>query len=202
MPTGLPQKDNSQGKKTCVRDNKTRFFPMPVAPFFLQQTGYLPSCQHLKLDQMYEAMDMLQAHSAAVEEAVFYRTANLFNLEVDLIFYDTTTASFAIDEDDEEDGVAIVGPKTAHWTPQVVIALAVTREGVPVRSWVLPGNTTDVNTVATIKADLKDWNLGRALFVADSGMNSQDNRRELARACGKYLLAMRMGSVAEVKRKS
>ena len=81
----------------------------------------------------------------------------------------------------------------------MVIALAVTREGLPVRSWVFPGNTTDVNTVATIKADLKDWKLGRALFVADSGMNSQDNRRELARACGKYLLAMRLGSVAEVK---
>ena len=36
---------------------------------------YLPSCQDLKLDQMYEAMDMLQAHSTAVEEAVFFRTA-------------------------------------------------------------------------------------------------------------------------------
>lgn len=62
---------------------------------------YLPSCQDLKLDQMYEAMDMLQAHSTAVEEAVFFRTAHLFNLEVDLIFYDTTTAAFAIDEEDD-----------------------------------------------------------------------------------------------------
>ena len=160
---------------------------------------YLPSCRHLKLDQMYEAMDMLQAHSAAVEEAVFYRTAHLFNLEVDLIFYDTTTAAFAIDEEDDAGLRQFGRPKNGAWSPQVVIALAVTREGLPVRSWVFPGNTTDVNTVATIKADLKDWNLGRALFVADSGMNSQDNRRELARACGKYLLAMRLGSVAEVK---
>jgi hypothetical protein len=37
-------------------------------------------------------VDFLQAHSAAVEEAVFFRTAHLFNLDVDLIFYDTTTA--------------------------------------------------------------------------------------------------------------
>lgn len=63
---------------------------------------YLPSCQDLKLDQMYEAMDMLQAHSPAVEEAVFFRTVQLFNLEVDLIFYDTTTAAFAIDEEDDD----------------------------------------------------------------------------------------------------
>ena len=160
---------------------------------------HLPSCQGLKLDQMYEAMDFLQAHSAAVEEAVFFRTAHLFNLDVDLIFYDTTTAAFSLDQEDN-DGLRRFGrPKSGVWSPQVVIALAVTRDGLPVRSWVFPGNTTDVKTVAKVKADLKDWQLGWALFVADSGMNSQDNRRELAKACGKYLLAVRMGSVAEVK---
>jgi transposase len=38
------------------------------------------------------------------------------------------------------------------------------------------------------------------MFVADSGVNSANNRSELARACGKYLLACRMASVAEIKR--
>ncbi|MGA3117691.1 MAG: hypothetical protein ABSF90_25055 [Syntrophobacteraceae bacterium] len=49
------------------------------------------------------------------------------------------------------------------------------------------------------KTDPRGWKLGRAFFVADSGMNSSINRDELARACGKYLLATRMGSVSEVK---
>ena len=39
--------------------------------------------------------------------------------------------------------------------PQVIIALAVTRDGMPVRSWVLPGDTADVATVARIKDDLR-----------------------------------------------
>jgi transposase len=81
-----------------------------------------------------------------------------------------------------------------------VVALAVTREGIPVRSWVLPGNTADVSTVEKVRADLRGWNLGRAMFVADSEMNSEDNRCELAKACGKYLLACRMANVAEIKR--
>ena len=63
---------------------------------------YLPSCQGLKLPQMYEAMDFLHGQAEAVERAVFFRTAHLFNLKVDLIFYDTTTAAFAIDAEDEE----------------------------------------------------------------------------------------------------
>jgi len=40
------------------------------------------------------------------------------------------------------------------WTPQVVVALAVTRDGLPVRSWVLPGNTSDVTVVKRIRDDL------------------------------------------------
>lgn len=166
---------------------------------------FMPSCRGLKLAQMYEAMDLLYEHCAKVEEQVFFTTANLFNLEVDVVFYDTTTASFSIDEadddaDDEEGGLRRFGrPKEGGWTPQVVVALAVTREGLPVRSWVFPGQTSDVKTVKKVKADLKGWKLGRALFVADSGMNSADSRKELAKACGKYLLAARMGSVKEIK---
>jgi transposase len=167
---------------------------------------YLPSCEGLKLDHMYEAMDFLHAHAAEVEKNVFFHTANLFNLAVDLIFYDTTTASFHVDyEDDGQRHPNATLRKFGHskegtWSPQVVVALAVTREGIPVRSWVLPGNTADVSTIDRIRADLRGWNLGRALFVADSGMNSEANRSELARACGKYLLACRMANVAQIRR--
>ena len=168
-------------------------------------TVYLPTCGGLKLRHMYQAMDMLYEHAVEVEKTVFFHTANLFNLEVDLIFYDTTTASFSTDyEDDPADADVSIRQyghsKEGTWSTQVVVALAVTREGIPVRSWVLPGNTSDVTTVEQVRADLRGWNLGRALFVADSGINSEDNRTELARACGKYLLACRMSSVAEVKR--
>ena len=170
------------------------------------ETVYLPSCDGIKLRHMYEAMDLMYAHAAEVEKTVFFQIANLFNLEVDLIFYDTTTASFAVDYEDnpEQNPDATLRhfghSKEGIWSPQVVVALAVTREGIPVRSWVLPGNTADVDTVQKVRSDLRGWNLGRALFVADSGMNSEDNRAELAKACGKYLLACRMASVAEIKR--
>lgn len=165
---------------------------------------YLPSCREIKCDHLYESMDMLQKFHAEIEKAVFQNTANLLNLEVDLIFYDTTNASFAIDEEDDdtddESGLRKRGlGKTGVFEIQVVIALAVTREGIPVRCWVFPGNTADTATVAKVKADLRDWKLGRSLFVADAGMNSEENRRELARGCGKYLLASRMGGNKEVR---
>jgi hypothetical protein len=66
----------------------------------------------------------------------FFHTANLMNLEVDLIFYDTTTVSFSIDYEDEDDDEVGEGMRkfghapTGTWAPQVVVALAVTREKV------------------------------------------------------------------------
>jgi transposase len=167
-------------------------------------TVYMPSCDGLKLDHMYEAMDLLYEHVEKIEKSVFFQTANLFNLKVDVIFYDTTTASFHIDQEDDPEGNATLRKfghsKEGSWSPQVVVALAVTTDGIPVRSWVLPGNTADVSTIEKVRTDLRGWNLGRALFVADAGMNSEINRTELARACGKYLLACRMTNVAEIDR--
>ncbi|UCE62922.1 MAG: IS1634 family transposase [Nitrospirota bacterium] len=147
-------------------------------------TVYMPSCQDLKLKQMYEAMDLLYDHAEEVEKHVFFHTANLFNLKVDLIFYDTTTASFSIDQ--EDDLRRFGHSKEGTWTPQVVVALAVTPEGLPVKSWVFPGNTADVSTVERVRSDLRGWNLNRAIFVADSAINSKNSREELARACGRY----------------
>jgi hypothetical protein len=61
----------------------------------------------------------------------------------------------------------------------VIVGLAPTRDGLPVRSWVFPGNTMDATRVAYVKGELRGWNLGRAIFVGDAGIDSAANRREL-----------------------
>ena len=82
--------------------------------------------------------------------------------------------------------------------PQVIIALAVTRGGMPVKSWVLPGNTADVTTVARIKDDLRSLKLGRCVFVGDAGMYSAANLEALSRGLGRYILAVPMRKVKDI----
>jgi Transposase DDE domain len=175
---------------------------LACAERWLADVAWLPEAEGLKVDQLYRALDVLAAHAEAIQEEVFLRTADLFRLDVDLIFYDTTTAWFTIDEEDEADGLrqrghAKDGPEGA---PQVVIALAVTRDGMPVRSWVLPGDTADVATVARIKEDLRAWRLGRCVLVGDAGLYSADNLGELGRGLGRYILAVPMRKLKEVER--
>jgi len=176
---------------------------LACAERWLPDVAWLPEATGLKVDQLYRALDVLSVQAETIEREVFLRTADLFKLDVDLIFYDTTTAWFAIDEEDEDGGPGLRrrghakdGPEGA---PQVVIALAVTRDGMPVRSWVLPGDTADVATVARIKDDLRAWRLGRCVLVGDAGLYSADNLGELARGLGRYLLAVPMRRLKEVE---
>src|SRR3954463_16630291 len=177
---------------------------------WLPDIAYLPEARDLTLHQFYRALDFLAAWSDQIERAVFLRAADLFRLDVDLIFYDTTTAYFEIDEPDEHCelwGGKLYAPlrrrghnrEARDTQPQVIIALAVTRDGMPVRSWVLPGDTADVTTVARIKDDLRAWRLGRCLFVGDAGMYSADNLAALSRGLGRYILAVPMRKVKDIE---
>jgi len=171
---------------------------------------WLPEARDLGLHQLYRALDLLAEHGDAVERAVFWRAADLFKLDVDPVFYDGTTAWSETDEEDvaahEWRGLTFEPRrKRGHSKegrdndPQVVIALAVTREGVPVRSWVFPGATPDVTTVRTIKADLREMRLGRVLFVGDAGLYSRANLDEPAKGAGRYVLAAPIGRAREIR---
>ena len=86
-----------------------------------------------------------------------------------------------------------------------------TIDGIPVRSWIFPGNTPDVATVKRIKDDLRDMRahpakqasrgprLGRTLFVGDAGLYSKANLEELAKGAGKYILATPIRRIKEIR---
>ena len=171
---------------------------------------WLPAARDITLDQLYRALDVLAEHGDAIEAEVFWHSADLFKLDVDLVFYDATTAWFECDDEDVAPeswrGLAFAPLRRRGHSkegrdndPQVIVALAVTRDGMPVRSWVLPGDTADVTTVARIKEDLRRMRLGRALFVGDAGLYARANLAELSRGAGRYILATPIGRLKEVR---
>jgi hypothetical protein len=176
---------------------------------WLREDVYLRGAEAIELQHLYRGMDFLEKHKADLERAVYFNAADLTRADVDLIFYDTTSLHFEVDEEDEvelgKNGRAYEpARKRGHSkngrtdAPQIVVGLAVTRDGLPVRSWVFPGNTADVTTVEKVKEELRGWKLGRCVFVGDAGMNSEENRRTLALGGGKYILASKLRAGDEV----
>jgi transposase len=164
----------------------------------------IPGLDGMDEDQAYRAMDLLvEADTDAhVQEAVFFAVADLLNLEVDLLFFDTTSTYFERDTEDPdpadgEDGTPAFrryGHSKDHRRdlPQIVIGLAVTREGIPVRCWCWPGNTNDQAILPEVRDGLRGWRLGRVVTVVDRGFSSRENLAYLQRAGGHYIAGERM----------
>jgi hypothetical protein len=172
-----------------------------AAAEWASQDAHIPGLAGMDEDQAYRAMDLLvEADTEGrLQEAVFFACADLLNLEVDVLFFDTTSTYFERDEPDPageggEPPFRAYGHSKDHRPdlPQVIIGLAVTREGIPVRVWVWPGNTNDMSVVQEVKDDLRGWRLGRVVTVVDRGFSSDENLRYLTRAGGHWIAGERM----------
>lgn len=146
----------------------------------------------VEVHQLYRAMDFLLEAAEEIQREVFWAMATLLNLEVDVIFLDTTTTYFEI-EGEDPDGLRRWGRgKEQPRLAQALIGFAVTRGGIPVRCWVWPGNTADASVVEEVKRDLNGWKLNRVLIVLDTGFNSAQNRRILQGAGDHYIIGEKM----------
>jgi len=201
-----------------------------AAERWVGERAFIPGLPEVEVQQLYRAMDfLLEAHDE-IQREVFWNVRNLFNLEVDVLFIDTTSTYFEIEgedpdevmdevalEDDEgadgEAAAASSDPVDAAVAErarrglrkrsrnskdsrpdlaQAVIGFAVTRDGIPVRCWVWPGNTVDATVIGEIKRDLNEWKLGRLVMVMDTGFNSEENRKTLQGAGDAFIIGEKM----------
>lgn len=139
----------------------------------------------------YRAMDFLLDCDEAIQREVFFQVANLLNLEVDVLLFDTTSTYFETELDDD---FRRYGHSKDHRPdrPQTVVGLAVTKEGIPVRCWAFPGNASDQVIIRQVHDDLREWRLHRVLWVGDRGFASEENRTHLQRAGGHVLFGEKL----------
>jgi hypothetical protein len=171
---------------------------------WVSERAWIQGLPELDEDSCYRSMDWLLEVQDELCEAVYFATADLLNLEVDLLFFDTTSTYFERDEPEQdvvdEEGNVIREAFRVHGKskdsrddlPQIVIAMAVTRTGIPIRVWCWPGNTSDQELIRQAKDDLRAWKLSRVVWVADRGFQSTENRRYLQRAGGHYILGEKL----------
>jgi hypothetical protein len=167
-------------------------------------------------DACYRVMDRLLEIEPVLAEQAYHQVTDLLNLEVDLLFFDTTSTYFETEEADEdiprnargervpagsEDTAGEAGFRTNGNSkdsrpdlPQVIVGMAVTRDGIPVRVWSWPGNTADSGLIRQVRADLRQWVLSKVIWVADRGFTSQENRRFLMQGGGGYIIGEKLRS--------
>ena len=174
----------------------------------------IEGCAGFSEDAAYAAMDFLLDALGEIASEIFASVAHLLNLDVEIIFVDTTSTYWEVEVADEladlqpeptaDDGVSTAvqagtrtfGKSKDHRDdlPQVVIGMAVTRTGIPVRVWCWPGATNDSALIRQVKDDMRDWTLSRIIWVADRGFASAENRRWLRRGDHHYIVGEKLRS--------
>lgn len=138
----------------------------------------------LDLDSVYKMMDKIDDKSIEKLNSIAYsETKKLFDDKIDVIYFDATTIYFeSFTEDIGDDAIRKNGySKDLKFNqPQVVLALMVTKEGLPIGYELFSGDTFDGHTLIPSLKILRDkYNVDNVVYVADSGMFNNDNLKEL-----------------------
>ena len=171
--------------------------PSSKRHFFHHARGYFGLIDNLELQHIYRCLDLLADQKVDIEEAVFERHRNMFNMNVDVIFYDLTTFHFESQRADDlrEFGFSKAGKVNEV---QVVLGLLIDRDGRPIGFEVFPGNTFEGTTLVNVLRKLqKHFKLGQVVIVADKGLNCKLNLKTIKEAGFEYIISCRVKNLAK-----
>jgi transposase len=164
-----------------------------------KQELYAPEFDRLELQHYYRALDFLADHKDQIEEGLFFHKAGLFDLQLDLVFFDTTSSYF---EGNATNDLNEYGFFKDHRPDrkQVVIGLLMRKDGTPIAHEVFPGNTADKTAFSTVVKRCRErFSIDKVIFVADRGMIGQETVAALEGYGFEYILGARMRRVKEIR---
>lgn len=134
------------------------------------------------IHKLYACHDRLLAHKTAVFDHLVQRWRDLFNVEFDVLLYDLTSTYFESNPPFAEDDKRRYGYSRDKRSDcvQIVIALVVTPEGLPLAYEVLPGNTSDKTTLRDFLARIeRQYGKARRVWVMDRGIPTEETLQQM-----------------------
>lgn len=147
--------------------------------------------REIPLHHYYRSLDYLMRHKESLEEDLFWKVADIFTLDLSLVFYDLTSSYFT----GEGCPLAKHGYSRDHRPDchQIEIGLLVNRDGLPLAHQVWEGNTSDPKTVPdAIETLSKRFRLKRCVFVGDSAMATKTNLDLLREKDYEYIMSLKL----------
>jgi hypothetical protein len=129
-----------------------------------------------EIHKLYRCHDRLLEHKKALFDHLVGRWRDLFNASFDVLLYDLTSTYFEADPPFSEAGKRRHGYSRDHRPDcvQVIIALVVTPEGLPLTYEVLPGNTADSTTLRDFLARIeRQYGKARRIWLMDRGIPTE-----------------------------
>jgi len=154
-----------------------------------------------QVQDLYRYMDKLyNSYKEIIQLISFEHTKNILGGVIHIVFYDVTTLYFEVDQEDDlrKTGFSKEG---RHQNPQIVLGLLVGREGYPLAYEIFEGNKFEGHTmIPVIEAFRKKYSLPAPVVVADSGLLSKSNVKELLNGGYGFILGARLKASTDKKK--
>lgn len=160
---------------------------------------YIDNKEPLGYQHFLRAMDYLIKQKDNLERFIFSQLVDLFNLKLNLVFYDLTSSYF---EGSGPEDLARFGYSRDRRKDkkQIILGLVVTDRGLPIAHYVFSGNTQDKTTLEEAVKDLeKRFEIKRVIFVGDRGLVSEANIEKVIAKGYEYIFALRKRASRQVR---
>jgi len=171
--------------------------PSSKRSYYYNRNKFLEYDKDLNISSVYRALDILSSNKEYIETEIFNRNITLFNMEVDVVFYDVTTYHY---ESQRSDNIRDFGFSKANKVNevQVVMGLLIDKEGRPIGYELFRGNTFDGKTMLrTLEKLKKVFKLKEVIIVADKGLNSKINLKEIKERGFDYIVSARIKNMSK-----
>lgn len=155
-----------------------------------------------QLQNLYRSLDVLAENKENIEDYIFQRNKNLFNQKIDIVFYDVTTFYFESQKSDELKDFGFDKDNKIN-NVHIVMGLLIDRTGKPIGYELFKGNTYEGHTLLkTIEKLQKRFQIETIVIVADKGLNSKMNLKEIREAGFHYIVSGRLKSMKSETKKA
>lgn len=159
------------------------------------QNKYLMTNQTIYLQHYYRALDILADNKIKIEDYFFSQSRNLFNTQLDIVFYDVTTFYFESQKQDELRDFGFDKDNKIN-NVHIVMGLLIDKTGKPIGYELFKGNTYEGKTMLIVIEKLKKrFNIDTIIIVADRGLNSKLNLKDIRDAGFHYIVSGRLKSM-------
>jgi len=150
-----------------------------------------------ELHHLYRALDLLQEEKEQIEDYLFNMHKSLFNMKVDVVFYDVTTLYFeSVRRDTLRDFGFSKDLKVNE--VQIVLGLLLDQEGRPIGYDLFPGNIYEGKTLKDAVEKLKErFQINKLILVGDRAMLSKDNLQLISSRGYEYIVGFRIRNTKE-----
>jgi len=172
----------------------------------LKTLDYLERYNSIEIDknQIYRFLDKLnQQYKSELETIAYLHTAKLLKNKISVIFYDITTLYFETSDEDDLRKLGFSKDGKAQ-NPQILLGLLVGQSGYPIGYDIFEGNKFEGKTlIPSLEKYEKRFALSKPIIIADSGLLSRENIKELEEKNYSYILGARLkNQTKSVKKKN